>query len=182
MYDVEKFPEFPSTKNTNVAFISIWKVAWCNIKAAISIEINFASLWKDSFLKILIVSYTIRVAITFSSLPHCAVLPRTTQPPSANHRSDLVAFCRLPEPQSSIRLLVSAILSISLSTLFPKQLFQSADHGDYRGGRFGGGLCSAPTLVVTWCYRPTWIWIVIGIQNTIWRQWTFIESVRQWFF
>ena len=70
-------------KNTNVAFISIWKVAWCNIKAAISIEINFASLWKDSFLKILIVSYTIRVAITFSPLLHRAVLPlsATNQPP-----------------------------------------------------------------------------------------------------
>ena len=31
------------------------------------------------------------VAITFSSLPHSAVLPRTAQPPSANHRSGLLS-------------------------------------------------------------------------------------------
>ena len=40
-------------------------------------------MWKDLFLKILIVSYTIWVAITFSPLLHRAVLPlsATNQPP-----------------------------------------------------------------------------------------------------
>ena len=48
------------------------------------------------------------------------------QPQSANHRSDLVAFCRPPElvsPQSSILLLVSATLIVSLKTLFQNNFF-----------------------------------------------------------
>ena len=56
-------------------------------------------------------------------LPHRAMLPR----PSANHRSDLVAFCRLPElvtPQSSILLLVSAAFKKHFSEhIVPKTTF-----------------------------------------------------------
>ena len=80
---------------------------------------------KDLFLKILIVSYIIRVAITFSSLPYCVAEDGSATKTTDQTSLPFVAYENLLRPyRQFFYLCLRHFKSISLSTLFPRQLFQ----------------------------------------------------------
>ena len=129
-------------------------------KSLILIEINFVSTRKGLFLKMLIVSYTIWVAITFSPLLHRAVLllSATNQPPIRPRRL-------LSPNRACFAPIVNSFTFVCDIKHFSEHFFNKPTTGT----RVAADSAAASTALQPLLMLDVQIWIVIDILNAIWN-------------
>ena len=117
-------------------------------------------MWKDLFLKMLIVSYTIWVAITFSPLLHRAVLPlsATNQPPIRPRRL-------LSPNRACYAPIVNSFTFVGDIKHFSEHFFNKPTTGTRVAADSAAASTALQPLLITWCYRPVLIPLIHWYPN-----------------